>query len=347
MNRALHVISQRECGDGPAAWVVESGKMVPAREDNRRLTELRRGLARHPATRMRVADGDDMEVQRALGAVHSASYLETLSRVRSEAPILLPELTAPGLTPDIPVSEEIVRVAREGVRACTTAARLVSAGAYYAYAVSRPPGHHAGPAWFGGCCYLNNAAAAAVTLLVGGVGSVGILDLDFHYPNGTAAIVASLEHVVLHSLHTSRDPNAPRACAERGPAAEEFALAFDDPPEPASYLAAVSSSLRALTSGADAVVLSLGYDTLRNDPHGGWRFSPAIFARIGRLLAAAQTPICVVQEGGYSLGRLAACSHAFVSGLLDEPRRRRSPSWTRRPDAIPVRPGGYPRGSLR
>jgi len=66
------------------------------------------------------------------------------------------------------------------------------------------------------------------------------------------------------------------------------------------------------------LVLSLGYDTVAGDPHGGWSFSPQIFACIGRLLAASQLPVCVIQEGGYALDSLAACSYAFASGLLGD-----------------------------
>ena len=62
----------------------------------------------------------------------------------------------------------------------------------------------------------------------------------------------------------------------------------------------------------------LGYDTVRGDPHGSWGFAPTIFAQIGRLLAGCGLPVCVVQEGGYALGALAACSYAFAAGLLDE-----------------------------
>ena len=73
----------------------------------------------------------------------------------------------------------------------------------------------------------------------------------------------------------------------------------------------------------EALVVSLGYDTVEGDPHGDWGFSPTIFAQIGRLLAASGLPVCVVQEGGYALDTLAACSYAFAAGLLDETRTGR------------------------
>ncbi|HEU4945155.1 MAG TPA: hypothetical protein VFT10_08335, partial [Solirubrobacterales bacterium] len=72
-----------------------------------------------------------------------------------------------------------------------------------------------------------------------------------------------------------------------------------------------------LAASSAVLVVSLGYDTVRGDPHGNWDFAPPIFAKIGRLLAASQLPVCVIQEGGYALSTLAACSYAFAAGLLD------------------------------
>ncbi|HEY3492397.1 MAG TPA: hypothetical protein VGK43_05560, partial [Solirubrobacterales bacterium] len=71
-----------------------------------------------------------------------------------------------------------------------------------------------------------------------------------------------------------------------------------------------------LSEIARALVVSLGYDTVAGDPHGGWSFRPEIFAEIGRLLARSGLPVCVIQEGGYALDELADCSHAFATGLL-------------------------------
>jgi acetoin utilization deacetylase AcuC-like enzyme len=211
----------------------------------------------------------------------------------------------------------LVAAAHEGVRtAISAAARLVD-GARFAYALCRPPGHHAGPDWFAGYCYLNSAAAAALTLREGGLRPVGILDLDLHYPNGTAAIVARMDGVSLHSLHAWPVTNV--AAQTVTPSSErERVVEFTGSPDAATYLGAVARSVESLASGSGALVVSLGYDTVEGDPHGSWSFSPAIFAQIGRLLAASGVPVCVVQEGGYALHTLAACSYAFAAGLLDE-----------------------------
>jgi acetoin utilization deacetylase AcuC-like enzyme len=315
MSELLMIEQRRGRGDA-AHWIVEGGRRRPGVDDNRRMTELRSGLTCHSGVRPGAADAGAEEVGRTLARLHEPGYLEALDAVRSEEPVVMPELAAPGLPPDIPVCAGLVAAAREGVRTAITAATRILGGASFAYALCRPPGHHAGPDWFAGYCYLNTAAAAALTLCEGGAGPVGILDLDLHYPNGTAAIVASMEDARLHSLHAYPVTNVaehtvtPRSERER-------VIEFSGSPEAPAYLRAVGASIEALRLTSAALVVSLGYDTVEGDPHGGWDFSPAIFAQVGRLLAAAGLPVCVIQEGGYALGSLAACSYAFAAGLLD------------------------------
>jgi acetoin utilization deacetylase AcuC-like enzyme len=101
-------------------------------------------------------------------------------------------------------------------------------------------------------------------------------------------------------------------------AADERVVAFGEAPDPAAYLAEVERSIEELAADAAALVVSLGYDTVAGDPHGCWDFEPEIFAAVGRLLAAAELPVCVIQEGGYALPVLAECSEAFARGLLGE-----------------------------
>jgi acetoin utilization deacetylase AcuC-like enzyme len=311
------MVEQRRGRRDSAHWIVEGGRRRPGMDDNRRLTELRNGLTCHSGVRAVAADASDSELEWALGRLHEPSYLEELEGVRSEEPVVMPHLAAPGLAPDIPVCAGLVGAAREGVRTGIAAATRIAGGARFAYALSRPPGHHAGPGWCAGYCYLNTAAAAALTLAEGGMGPVGILDLDLHYPNGTAAIVASMGDARLHSLHAHPVTNV--AGETVSPSSErERVVEFRRSPDAADYLHAVGASVDALSMTCGALVVSLGYDTVRGDPHGNWSFSPTIFAQIGRLLAASGRPVCVIQEGGYALHSLAACGYAFAAGLLDQ-----------------------------
>jgi acetoin utilization deacetylase AcuC-like enzyme len=316
MSELLMVEQRRSGGNDDALWILEGGRVLPGADDNRRMTEVRSGLLCHGGVRPAGPEASGEQVERTLGELHEAEYLRALERAPRE-PVVMPELTPPGLPPDIPVSAGLVAAAREGVRTAISAAARLREGARFTYALCRPPGHHAGPAWFAGYCYLNSAAAAALTLREGGLGPVGILDLDLHYPNGTAAIVAGMDDASLHSLHAWPVTNV--AARTVTPSSErERVVEFSGSPDAGTYLDAVATSVAALTRTSAALVVSLGYDIVAGDPHGSWSFSPAIFAQIGRLLAAADAPICVVQEGGYALDALAACSYAFAAGLLEE-----------------------------
>ena len=312
----LVMVEQRQGSDAAAFWVREGDQRIEGQDSNLRLVELRAGLVRHSAVRPVVADAADEEVERTLAALHGAEYLRALAELSSEEPVVMPDFAPPGLEPDIPVSAGLVAAAREGIRTSITAAERLLEGDRFTYAVCRPPGHHAGPAFHAGYCYLNNAAAAVRRLCDGGVKPVGIVDLDLHYPNGTSALLDRMgPDAVLHSLHAAPVTNLPPGTAlPRLPG--ERAVAFFSSPDEATYLEEVEASIHDLSEIAHALVVSLGYDTVAGDPHGGWDFGPEIFAEVGRLLAHSGLPVCVVQEGGYSLGALADCSHAFATGLL-------------------------------
>jgi acetoin utilization deacetylase AcuC-like enzyme len=312
----LLLVEQRpgSAEDDGAHWILEGGRILPGVDDNRRMEELRRGLLRHAGVRAAAADADSEDVEQTLSVLHDPGYLEALAEVSAE-PVVIPELTPPGLPPDIPVCSGLVEAAREGVRTAMSAAGHLVDGAQFTYALCRPPGHHAGPAWFAGYCYLNTAAAAVQVLRHAGVSPVGILDIDLHYPNGTAAIVATMGDTSLHSLHAAPVTNVANGTVE--PATDrEVAVEFPIVPDAERYLNAVAESLHELAPESAALVVSLGYDIVAGDPHGSWAFKPEIFTEIGQLLAACGKPVCVIQEGGYALDSLAACSEAFVTGLL-------------------------------
>jgi acetoin utilization deacetylase AcuC-like enzyme len=312
------MIEQRDGAPAVQPWILSrAGVRLEGQDHDRRLSELRAGLARHPAVRSARAQASAEDVELALGTLHEPGYLRALARVHSEEPVLLADFAAPGMAPDTPVCASVARAAYEGVRAAIVAAQAIADGERFAYALCRPPGHHAGPGWLGGCCYFNNAAAAAHTLRAGAVRPVAILDLDIHYPNGTAAIAARMTDTSLHSLHAWPVVNVPSQSAHPSSGCER-AVEFEVPPSEDEYLGAVADSIDGLARSAAVLVLSLGYDTVAGDPHGCWSFSPRIFLGIGRLLAASQLPVCVVQEGGYALDSLAACGYAFASGLLGD-----------------------------
>ncbi|MDX6653869.1 MAG: hypothetical protein QOH18_570 [Solirubrobacterales bacterium] len=314
----LVMVEQRTNGhDTSSVWIREGDERLEGHDCDARLMALRVGLRRHFGVRAVGAAAGDEELDRALTALHGPRHLEALASAGEDAAVM-PELAPPGLEPDIPVNAALVAAAREAVRTAISAAGRLVDGDQYAYAVCRPPGHHAGPDFIGGYCYLNNAAAAVQALRDGGLTPVGVLDLDLHYPNGTSELVERMGgDATLHSLHAAPVTNVPAGTAlPRAPG--ERAQAVAAAPDPVAYLAEVEVSLTELAADSEALVVSLGYDTVDGDPHGSWHFGPEVFAGIGRLLAATGLPVCVVQEGGYSLEALAPCSHAFAAGLLGE-----------------------------
>ncbi len=303
-------------GDAAPFILDRHGHKMEGRDDERRTAELREGLTRHEDVHPTSADAREEDVHRILAALHTDDYLEALRRVSWDEPTMMPEWAPPGLPADSPVWAGVVDTAFEGVRTAIAAAQRIVDGAQFTYALCRPPGHHAGPAWFGGYCYLNTAAAAAYALCEGGVKPVAILDVDFHFPTGTSAIVAPLENVSLGSLHASTLAEVPWRRVQ--PREREWFVEFDATPDRDTYIAALCETVDELAGASQALVLSLGYDIVASDPHGSWDFSQVIFMEIGEVLAESGLPICVVQEGGYSLEKLANCSHAFAAGLLSD-----------------------------
>jgi acetoin utilization deacetylase AcuC-like enzyme len=323
VSERLMMIEQRGAPSGngnshgsAAPYILDRhGRRTEGHDDGRRTEQLREGLMRDERVVPLAVQTSEERLWQVLAAVHDPDYLQTLRAVDWEDPRIVPELAPPGLPADSPLWASIVEVAFEGARAAIAAADAIADGERFAYALSRPPGHHAGPAWLGGYCYLNTAAAAAHALCEHGMGPVAIVDVDFHFPTGTSAIVAPLQEVMLGSLHASTLDEVPWRDVQ--PRERERFVAFAKPPQQGPYLRALEAMLDEFSRECSALVLSLGYDTITTDPHGCWQFMPMAFERMGALLAQTGLPVCVVQEGGYSLVALAECAWAFATGLLD------------------------------
>ncbi len=221
------------------------------------------------------------------------------------------------------------QAARAAVDAGLTAVDLVLApgpdagGAVRsAYALTRPPGHHAGPAGFGGSCYLNTAAVAAHALARAGR-RVAVLDVDAHHGNGTQGVFWERGDVLYASVHV--DPGAgwfPHVLGygdERG-AGPGLGSTVNVPLPPgtddAGWLVAVRLLVEAtLRFDAEAVVLSLGLDAAAADPESPLQVTADAYAHAGALVAALGLPTVVVQEGGYDLASLGDLAVAALSAF--------------------------------
>ncbi|MBA2553225.1 MAG: histone deacetylase family protein [Geodermatophilaceae bacterium] len=204
--------------------------------------------------------------------------------------------------------------ARAAVDAALTAVDVVIEGATAAFAICRPPGHHAGTASYGGSCYLNNAAVAAEALRAAGHERVAVMDVDAHHGNGTQAIFYGRADVLYASLHV--DPGAgwfPHyvGFADETGSGSGTGTTVNLPLAPGmgdkGWLSALGRLCDAvLAHEATAVVVSLGVDAAAHDPESPLQVSPSGFAEAGRLLAGLALPTVLVLEGGYHLGSLGA-----------------------------------------
>jgi acetoin utilization deacetylase AcuC-like enzyme len=221
-----------------------------------------------------------------------------------------------------PVGPGTWEAASAAAACAASAASLVAGGSPLAYALCRPPGHHATPGGFGGACYLNNAAVAAAALRSAGHSRVGIVDIDAHQGNGTAAIFWSRSDVLYGSVHV--DPGAgwfphyvgfasETGTGDGAGATRNLPLAPGTGDEP--WLAAVSSLADWVSSaGCTALVVSLGVDAAVDDPESPLEVTHDGYHRAGQMLGATGLPAVVVQEGGYHLPTLGSLVRAYLTG---------------------------------
>ena len=210
---------------------------------------------------------------------------------------------------------------RGAADAALTAAGLVSSGTRLAYALCRPPGHHATRAAYGGSCYLNNAAIAAQALVAAGAERVAILDIDAHHGNGTQMIFYGRADVYYGSVHvdpgTGWFPHYAGYATETGTGGGEGAnhnLPLPPGTGDEGWLDAVRALCASAAShGADAVVVSLGLDAAEADPESPLRVTDAGYREAGRLVASL-APTVAVQEGGYDLPTLGSLAVAALTG---------------------------------
>jgi acetoin utilization deacetylase AcuC-like enzyme len=190
---------------------------------------------------------------------------------------------------------------------------------HVAYALTRPPGHHAAADSFAGYCYLNNAAIAAQAWVDHGA-RVAVVDVDYHHGNGTQQIFYDRDDVLFVSLHADPAFEYPFFLGfadERGWGAGEDCNR--NYPLPAGcdwdqYSPALASALGAVGKfGPDAVIVSLGVDTALEDPDM-FRLVADDYPRLGAEIRALDRPTLVVQEGGYCLDVLGR----NVVGVLRE-----------------------------
>ena len=207
-----------------------------------------------------------------------------------------------------PRSDAPWRAACAAADTAHTAREIGGDGAPAAFALTRPPGHHASSEKYGGYCFLNNAAIATEAMLAGDAARVAILDVDYHHGNGTQAVFYDRSDVLFISIHADPAQEYPfyyGYAQETGNASGEGCNVNYPLPIGTSwerYREALDDGLRRISAfGPDALVVSLGVDTFDGDPLGKFRLNSDHFTEIGRRISELSTPTLFILEGGYDL----------------------------------------------
>jgi acetoin utilization deacetylase AcuC-like enzyme len=220
-----------------------------------------------------------------------------------------------------PIAEGTWDSAYWSAQTALTALDAVLTGEHAAFALCRPPGHHAGADYLGGYCYLNNAAIVAEAASRAGR-KVAILDVDYHHGNGTQDIFYARGDVLFVSIHADPRTDYPYYWGhadERGEGAGEGAtlnLPLPRGTDLGGYQPALEQALNAIAAfGSDLLVCSYGADTFADDPISHFRLETTGYPVIARRIAALQVSTLVVMEGGYAVDTLGTNVSAFLSGL--------------------------------
>lgn len=212
--------------------------------------------------------------------------------------------------------------ARAGADCAFAAAQQLVHGDRSAFALSRPPGHHAGSDFFGGYCFLNNAALAAQHLRDAGFDRVAILDIDYHHGNGTQSIFYNRADVLFTSIHGDPHTEYPffLGYADEVGAGNGIGFNHNLPLPRGTGFAAWREALKRALQGisrfqAQALVVSLGLDTFEGDPISGFTLRSEDYLTVGEDLAAAGLPTAFVFEGGYAVAEVGLNAVNVLEGF--------------------------------
>ncbi|SNS58651.1 histone deacetylase family protein [Pseudomonas segetis] len=221
-----------------------------------------------------------------------------------------------------PITAGTWQAAYSAAQVALTAQREIADGAHCAFALCRPPGHHAASDVMGGYCYLNNAAIAAQAFIDQGYKRVAILDVDYHHGNGTQSIFYSRSDVLFTSIHGDPLAEFPfflgHADEHGEGAGEGFNINYPLPAGSAwdSWGAALDDACtRINTFDAEVVIVSLGVDTYKEDPISQFKLDSPDYLSMGERIAAMGLPTLFVMEGGYAVEAIGVNAVNVLEGF--------------------------------
>lgn len=214
---------------------------------------------------------------------------------------------------------------KASVDCALTAADLILEGEGSAFAICRPPGHHAAQNYYGGFCFLNNSAIAAEHLLANKKGKVAILDIDYHHGNGTQEIFYRRQDVLTVSVHADPHFEYPFYWGYAHEMGEQDGLGYNlNLPLPAGtedleWLKALERALHVIQDyQPDVMIVGLGVDTFKEDPISAFKISTSAYPQAGALMASLQIPTLFVLEGGYAISSLGSNVTGVLQGYLEK-----------------------------
>lgn len=254
---------------------------------------------------------------------------EHLRRIAAESALPKGGDAGDGFSPFGKGSYEIALLAAGGL--ITALDAVLDGRVHNAYALVRPPGHHAVPGAGMGFCIFNNVAiATAHARQVRGVGRVAVVDWDVHHGNGTQAIFAEDPTVLTISLHQDNvfPPNSGKITERGSGPGEGSAVNVPLPPGTGDggYLHAfdriVAPALRAFAP--DVILVASGFDGSAMDPLARQMLTSAGYRSMTHRLKDLATDLCdgriaMVHEGGYSPQYVPFCGLAVLEALSDAP----------------------------
>ena len=229
------------------------------------------------------------------------------------------------LASETSISEGSYEAAIEAVKVAISASNIVINNEKNAFALCRPPGHHASFDQYGGYCFFNNAAIAAQNFLDNGFKRIFILDIDFHHGNGTQSIFYNRSDVFFASIHGDPLNAFPHFLGHKNEIGEGIGKGYNInyPLPPNTKFEIWNNALEQSFSeikkyNPEILIISLGVDTFKNDPISFFKLNTNDFIKIGHKISLLNLPTLFIMEGGYAIKEIGINTVNTLKGFLDE-----------------------------
>ena len=327
----------------PPFEVFDGGLRVPYLENPDRMDRILNAL--HESNWAEICEPQDFGLE-PIYAVHDREYIDFLATAWTEwlagdardKSTLLPATFALRRHPQKPsgllgragyymmdlsacIVEGTYAAALASAHCALSAAYAVANAERSAFALCRPPGHHAGRDYAGGYCFINNAAVAANWLSA--KGKVALLDVDYHCGNGTQDIFYERDDVLTISIHADPNFEYPHYAGYAQETGAGPGLGFhrnfplEKGTDDARYFSALDEALTLIQNFSPVyLVISTGMDIYADDPLGSVKVTTEGIGEIGKRISALNLRTVIVMEGGYNNDMLGRNIVEFLSPFV-------------------------------